>query len=80
MTRYNIMTKKVRTSGFLAALSRRDVPHHHTCINEQKIVQNCGRTSKSSNIAINTHKRLISLTTDNNKVENNMLHICNTAQ
>ena len=79
MTRYNIITKEVRTSGFLAALSKRDVRHHHTCKMKKILFQKCGRTNKSANIAINTHKRLIRLATDNNKVENNMLYICNTA-
>ena len=39
MTQYNIITKKVRTAGFLAALSKRDVSHHHMCKNEKEIVQ-----------------------------------------
>ena len=39
MTRYNIITKKVRTSAFLPFLSKRDVPHHQTCKIEKQIVQ-----------------------------------------
>ena len=39
MTQCNIITKKVLTSGFLAALSKRDVPHHHMDKNEKEIVQ-----------------------------------------
>ena len=39
MTRYNIITNKVRTSEFLAALSNKDVPHHHMCKNGKEIVQ-----------------------------------------
>ena len=38
MTQYNI-TKKVCTSWFLTAFSKRDVPLHHTLKNEKEIVQ-----------------------------------------